>query len=105
TPLGEYPYAAVARERIYEHISLRNEQPIAIIRLNYAVDLRYGVLVDIGRRVFAGEPVDVTMGYLNCIWQGDANDAILRSLELATSPPRPLNLTGTAVLSVREIAQ
>ncbi len=104
-PLGEYPFAAVARERIYEHHSQQQGTPIALIRLNYAVDLRYGVLVDIGRRVLAGEPVDVTMGYLNCIWQGDANDMILRSLSLAEAPPRPWNLTGPQTLSVRTIAE
>ena len=104
TPVGEYPNAAVARERIFDFHSRRNGTSVAIIRLNYAVDLRYGVLLDVGRRVFAGEPVDVTMGYLNCIWQGDANDLILRSLSLAESPAVPLNLTGPK-LSVRQIAE
>jgi hypothetical protein len=68
------------------------------------VDLRYGVLVDIARKVFAGEAVDVTMGYFNCIWQGDANDMILRAMGLAQSPPLTLNLTGPKSLSVREVA-
>lgn len=104
-PQGEYPHAAVARERIFEHHSQRAGTPVALIRLNYAVDLRYGVLVDIGRRVLADEAVDVTMGYLNCIWQGDANDMILRSLAFTTSPPTPLNLTGATVLSVRRLAE
>ena len=105
TPHGEYPFAAVARERIFEHHSQQQGTSIALIRLNYAVDLRYGVLVDIGRRVLAGEPVDVTMGHLNCLWQGDANDMILRSLALAESPPRPWNLTGRETLSVRSLAE
>jgi nucleoside-diphosphate-sugar epimerase len=104
TPLGEYANAAVARERTFEHFSERNGAALALIRLNYAVELRYGVLVDIARKVFAGEPVDVTTGYFNCIWQGDANDMILRALAHVQSPPRVLNLTGRECLSVREVA-
>jgi dTDP-4-dehydrorhamnose reductase len=104
TPLGEYANAAVARERVFEHFSERNGTALALIRLNYAVELRYGVLVDIARKVFAGEPVDVTMGSFNCIWQGDANDMILRSLAHVQSAPRVLNLTGRECLSVREVA-
>jgi hypothetical protein len=103
TPVGEYANAAVARERVFEFFAQRNQNPLALLRLNYAVDLRYGVLVDIARKVHAGEPVDLTMGYFNCIWQGDANDMILRALSLAQSPPLVLNLTGP-VLSVRETA-
>ena len=104
TPLGEYANACVARERIFEYYSERNTTPLVLIRLNYAVDLRYGILVDIAQKVLAGAPVDVTMGYLNGIWQGDANAMILRALDLATHPPTPLNLTSPAVLSVRELA-
>lgn len=104
TPLGEYANTAVARERIFEHFSERNGTPLALIRLNYAVDLRYGVLVDIARKVLAGAPVDVTMGYFNCIWQGDANDMILRALAHVQSPPRVLNVTGHECLSVRDVA-
>lgn len=104
SPLGEYPNAAVARERIFEFYSIRDSTPITLLRLNYALDLRYGVLVDIARKVWEGRPVDVTMGFFNCIWQGDANRMILSSLELAQSPPRVLNITGASTLSVREIA-
>jgi nucleoside-diphosphate-sugar epimerase len=104
TPPGEYANAAVARERIFEFFAERQGTVITSIRLNYAVDLRYGVLMDIATRVRAGEPVDVTMGYLNCIWQGDANDMILRTFLLET-PPRALNLTGPERLSVRELAE
>src|SRR5262249_23601700 len=90
---GEYAAACVARERIFEHFS-RGEGPrTAILRLNYAVELRYGVLVEIARKVWEGEPVDVTTGALNCIWQADANDRVLRALALAASPPAVLNLT------------
>ncbi len=105
TPLGEYANACVARERIFHYFSQRDGTPVVLIRLNYATDLRYGVLVDIAQKILAGQPVDVTMGYLNCIWQGDANAMIVRALALAESPARPLNLTGAAVLSVRELAQ
>lgn len=105
TPIGEYANAAVARERIFEYFALEHGTRVTSVRLNYAVDLRYGVLVDIARQVAAGDPIDVTMGYLNCIWQGDANDMILRALALAESPSAPLNLTGPDVLSVRDIAE
>jgi nucleoside-diphosphate-sugar epimerase len=105
TPLGEYSNAAIARERLFEFFAQRNATPLTILRLNYAVDLRYGVLVDIARKVQARETVDVTMGYVNCIWQGDANEMILRSLALAKAPPQVLNLTGMAVLSIRELAR
>lgn len=105
TPLGEYPNAAVARERMFEFHSRRDGTKVALMRLNYAVDMRYGVLVDIARLVAAGEPVDVSMGYLNCIWQGDANDMILRAIPLADSPPKVLNLTGLEKFSVRSLAE
>ncbi|TMQ35696.1 MAG: NAD(P)-dependent oxidoreductase [Planctomycetota bacterium] len=104
TPLGEYANAAVARERIFEFFAHAYGTPLVLLRLNYAVELRYGVLLDIARKVHAGEPVDVTMGYFNCIWQGDANDMILRALGLAQNPPLALNLTGSGVLSVRDLA-
>jgi hypothetical protein len=104
TPIGEYPNACIARERIFEYYSRGKRTSVALLRLNYAVDLRYGVLLDIAQKVYAGEPIDITMGYLNCIWQGDANEFILRSLPLTSSPPAVLNLTGRRVLSVRALA-
>ncbi|HVU14032.1 MAG TPA: NAD(P)-dependent oxidoreductase, partial [Phototrophicaceae bacterium] len=104
TPLGEYANSAIARERIFEYQSARHGTPITILRLSYALDLRYGVLVDIAQKVFAGQPVDLTSGYLNCIWQGDANAMVIRALALASSPPTTLNLTGSEVVSVREVA-
>ena len=103
-PLGEYAHAAVARERVFEFFARKNRTPMTLVRLNYAVELRYGVLVDIARKVFRGEPVDVTTGYLNCIWQGDANETILRSFSLAASPPAVINLTSEETLSVRQLA-
>ena len=78
---------------------------MTLVRLNYAVDLRYGVLVDIALKVRSGEPIDVTMGHLNCLWQGDANAMILRALSLAETPALPLNLTGREILSIRELAE
>jgi hypothetical protein len=103
SPLGEYPNSAVARERLYEYRALQHQTPLALIRLNYAVELRYGVLIDIARKVWAENAIDVTMGHLNCIWQGDANDMILRALGAARVPAISINLTGS-ILSVRELA-
>lgn len=105
TPLGEYPNACVARERIFQYCSEQTVTPGVLVRLNYAVDLRYGVLVDLAQKIAAGQPIDVTMGYLNCIWQRDANDMIIRAFDLATTPMRPLNLTGAETLSVRTLAE
>jgi dTDP-4-dehydrorhamnose reductase len=105
TPLGEYANACVARERIFEFYAQQNQTPLINIRLNYAVELRYGVLLDIASKVWAGEAVDVTMGHLNCIWQGDANEMILRALALAAVPTQVLNLTGPDTLQVHRLAQ
>lgn len=103
-PLGEYANSCIARERIFEYYAGLYDTRVAIIRLNYAIDLRYGVLVDVGAKILAGQPIDVTMGYANCIWQGDANDMILRALRLAQTPALPLNLTGPEVISIRAAA-
>lgn len=104
TPVGEYANSAVARERIFEFYSRRLGTPVALMRLFYAVELRYGVLLDIARKVWNGEAVELTNGFFNCIWQGDANDLILRSLPLAASPPSAWNLCAPQVFSVRQIA-
>jgi nucleoside-diphosphate-sugar epimerase len=104
TPLGEYANSAVARERIFEYFAAQNGTPITLVRLSYALDLRYGVLVDLAQKVYAGQPVDLTTGFVNCIWQGDANDMILRSLALASNPPTAINLTGTEKVSIRQAA-
>ena len=103
-PVGEYAQSVLARERIFEHFSRRYETPVAHLRLNYAIDLRYGVLLDIGSKVFEGRTVDVTMGAVNVIWQGDANSVALRSVAHAQSPPFILNLTGLETLSIRALA-
>ncbi len=105
TPLGEYANSAVARERIFQHFSTAQGTPIALMRLNYAVELRYGVLVDIARKVWAGEPIDLSNGWFNCIWQGDANEMILRSLALSASPAVSWNLTGPVPHRVRTVAE
>jgi len=104
TPLGEYANAAVGRERIFEFYSRRQETPITLLRLFYAVELRYGVLVDIARKVYAGEPIALANGQFNCIWQRDANELILRSLPLAVAPASAYNLCRPEVFSVRDIA-
>lgn len=104
-PAGEYAQSVLARERIFEYFSGRYGTRVVLLRLNYAIDVRYGVLLDIGKKVFARQPVSVAMGAVNVIWQGDANSVGLRSLALAATPPFVLNVTGPEVLRVRDIAQ
>lgn len=104
-PEGEYAMSALGRERVFEHFSRTLDIPVALIRLNYATELRYGVLVDLATKVYRGEPVSLEMGYFNTIWQADANEIILRSLEHAETPPAIVNLTGPERLGVRELAQ
>jgi nucleoside-diphosphate-sugar epimerase len=103
-PAGEYAMSCLGRERMFEYFSRLRGTPAALIRLNYACDLRYGVLVDIARRVWAGEPVDVSTGWFNTLWQGDANAMTLLALEQAAAPAFVLNLTGPRTLGVRETA-
>ena len=104
TPPGEYANSCVARERVLEHCSAAHGTKMALLRLNYAVEMRYGVLVDIANDVAAGRAVDVSMGCFNVIWQGDAAAGALRLLEHAACPPEPINLTGAEKLSVRDVA-
>jgi nucleoside-diphosphate-sugar epimerase len=103
-PIGEYAQSALGRERMLEYASARWGTRIAILRLNYAVELRYGVLVDIGRAVFERRPISLSMPYVNVIWQGDANSWCLRSFAHCQSPPFILNITGPETLCVREVA-
>jgi hypothetical protein len=103
-PIGEYAQSALGRERMFQYASARWGTKIAVLRLNYAVELRYGVLVDIGRAVFERRPISLRMPYVNVIWQGDANSWCLRSFAYCQSPPFILNVTGPETLCVREIA-
>jgi nucleoside-diphosphate-sugar epimerase len=105
TPLGEYANAAVGRERIFEFFAQRDRTPLVLLRLFYAVELRYGVLRDLADKIQAGKPVDLANGWFNCIWQSDANEMILRSLAFASTPPTTLNLTSSQVFRVRTVAE
>jgi nucleoside-diphosphate-sugar epimerase len=100
-PVGEYAMSCLGRERIFEHFSRMLGTHVALIRLNYACDLRYGVLVDLARRVWTGQLIDLSMGYLNTIWQGDANAMTLRAFDRVASPLWVVNVTGPELLSVR----
>ena len=104
TPLGEYANAAVARERIFQFFARQHATPTVLLRLNYAHDLRYGVLTDLAAKIWRDEPIDVSMGYFNAIWQGDANEMILRSFALCDSPARAFNLTSPEIYSLRAVA-
>lgn len=104
-PVGEYAQSCLGRERMFEFGSKKYGTPVTLIRLNYAVELRYGVLVDIADKVRNQQEVDLSMGYFNVIWQGDANDVVLRALGDAGSPALILNITGPETRSVREIAK
>lgn len=104
-PAGEYAMSCVGRERIFEHFSRANKTKMTILRLNYASELRYGVLLDIAQRVNAGQSVSLSMGHLNTIWQSDASAMSLESLRCATSPPNVINITGPELLSVRGVAE
>jgi nucleoside-diphosphate-sugar epimerase len=103
-PVGEYAQSCLGRERLFTYSSCRDGTPVTLVRLNYANDLRYGVLVDIALRVARGEPVDVTTSHVNVIWQADANAAILQSFQLCASPPAVLNVSGPETASVRWLA-
>ncbi len=103
-PLGEYAQSVLGRERMFEYFSARYGTRVALLRLNYAIDLRYGVLLDIGLKVYQRLPVNLAMGMVNVIWQGDANSVALRALGLCQSPPAVLNVTGPETVSVRSLA-
>ncbi len=102
-PVGEYAQSCLGRERMFQHFSQCFGTSVTLIRLNYANELRYGILVDLTLKVLHGDPIDVTMGAVNLIWQGDANNYIIRALSIAKSPPTILNVTGPQTLYVRDL--
>jgi nucleoside-diphosphate-sugar epimerase len=104
-PLGDYAMSCLGRERIFEYFSRAYQIPIVILRLNYACEMRYGVLVDLAQRVREGRSVPLSMGHFNAIWQGDASAMALASFGLASSPPFVLNVAGPELLSVRRVAE
>ena len=103
-PPGDYANSCVGRERVFTYWSRKQNTSLALFRLNYAVEMRYGVLLDVALKVWRGEPVDVTMGHANVIWQRDVNALALQCLAHAASPPFVLNVTGTETLSIRAVA-
>ena len=104
-PVGEYAQSCLGRERMFEYGSKKNGTKVSLIRLNYAVEMRYGVLVDVAVKVKNEQPVDLSMGYFNVIWQGDANSVIIRSLGQCDTPAEILNVTGDELISLREAAE
>jgi nucleoside-diphosphate-sugar epimerase len=104
-PIGEYAMTALGRERMFQYFSHRQNTPVALLRLNYATELRYGVLVDIGRQVLEERPIDLRTAYVNVIWQADANAMALCALEHCAVPARTLNVAGPEILRVRDVAE
>lgn len=104
-PVGEYGQSCLGRERVFEHFSRRYEIPMLIYRLNYAIDFRYGILLDVANAVRNEQAIDLTTGHVNVIWQPDANEMVLRSLLHCSTPPAVLNVTGPETVSVRWLAE
>lgn len=104
-PMGEYAQSCLGRERLFEYISSVYGTPVLLYRLNYAIDLKYGVLLEIAKKVLNGDPIDIRMGHVNVIWQGDANEMAIRCLLHCSNPPAILNITGPETAAVEWIAQ
>ncbi len=104
-PIGEYAQSVLGRERMFEHFSARHQTPVALLRLSYAAELRYGVLRDVAEKVFGRQPIDVTTGHVSLIWQGDANSVALRSFAHCAVPPFVLNLSGAEIVPIRSLAR
>jgi nucleoside-diphosphate-sugar epimerase len=104
-PVGDYAMSCLGRERMFDHFSRTNGTRVALIRLNYATELRYGVLVDVAQKIAAGKEIDLSMGSLNAIWQGDANAMSLAAFAHVSSPPLVLNVAGPEQLSLRRVAE
>jgi len=104
-PVGEYAQSCLGRERVFEYFSRKYEIPMTFFRLNYANDLRYGVLYEVASAVMEERPIDLSMGHVNIIWQGDANEYALRSLSVTECPPCILNITGPETVSIRWLAE
>ncbi len=104
-PVGEYAMSCLGRERMFEYFSKQYGIPVSLLRLNYAGELRYGVLVDLARRVWNEQSIDLSMGHFNTLWQGDANAMALQTFTRASVPPFVVNLSGAETLSVREVCE
>ena len=105
SPKGEYAMSCLGRERTFQYFSDKNQTPVTLLRLNYATELRYGVLVDLAEKIARGEEISLTVGYFNVIWQTDANGVALCALQNAASPPYLLNTTGPEIVSCRKVAE
>jgi nucleoside-diphosphate-sugar epimerase len=103
-PRGDYAVSCLGREQSFAAASRQRGTPTVLVRLNYAVEFRYGVLVDIAQKVLAGAPIDISMGFVNVIWQRDAVDQILQAVDLAASPAAVINVAGLPIVSVGDLA-